>query len=1151
MLKRITRKLAILAVLAGMLSGLAPSMLAVRTAHADEASQSGASTALDRSSAPAPKRSEAAKPEPLTSADVQVRSAVVPSDALASGTAGTCLFYITSDMRLTVTPADGTSGTLPTGVNASDWPWYRYAAYIRSVSFDPGVKTSSTLKNAFSSASTTDPEYSQLKSIDLANLDMADLRSVYTAFANDTRLGSVSFKGALNADGITDWTSVFFQSGIESIDLTDVGDAATTVHGLFQGCRSLKTAVIPWAMAHVANAGGMFDGCAGLTSLDTSVWRFGSMTNAGRMFRNCSNLAVLDVSGWSMGRVWFANGMFCKCARLTVLDVSEWDVHALQQAANMFQGCSELAVLDVSAWNTASLVYASATFQNCAKLTTLDVADWRMGKVRTISNMFGGCTGLTRLDVSKWKTGGIRDMQGTFTSCTGLTVLDVSKWDVSNATNMYAMFQNCTGLTELDVAAWDVSNVATFGYMFFWCPKLAGLDVSKWDTSNATGMYEMFHYDAKLTVLDVSKWKTGKVRSFSNMFSGCSGLTGLDVADWDTSNATGINAMFYGCTGLTRLDVSKWKTGGIRDMQGTFAYCTNLAMLDLSSWDTSNTIHLNQMFDNCRNLTDVGDLSAWDTSNVTGMTWMFSNDRRLSRLDVSKWNMRNVLNMTGMFADCVGLSTLDLSGWNTDSLTTTPSMFRNLTVTRIYVGDNWTVDNVTGSDLMFTGCTRLVGDDGKGLAYDASKLTAAYARADGGYMTFKGERTVYHKVTFAALDGKTITTMRVKDGGMATAPSLADTTWLADPNMDFNTDGWGGAITAQGKRQTGRDDYSTSAKRHVDANSTIRVDADADYRNAVAGGALGYHLKRDLDGQSDWSGYGCAKGTVCTDVVWYSTIGYSGTVQGFTQISAWSDFGAAVVHHLQLTQVDPVTHNGIARDGYVFTGWDKDVTKPITGDTVYTARYRPAVYRIRFDGNGSTSGAMSDQLFTYGTPQALTAATFQRDGYSLTGWNTRPDGTGKSFTDKQTVADLLTHENAVGTLYAQWTPTPPVITVVFHSNDGGTDETVKRVWASNNLDMKAIGLPDGWTKKGFAFHGWNLAADGSGVEYKTGESLYGRMTTATVDLYADWAGLQSTLPQAGGILHAAPVAGLSIMMLGVPLLILARRHRHGHANPPV
>ncbi|MCQ4793375.1 BspA family leucine-rich repeat surface protein [Bifidobacterium adolescentis] len=601
MLKRITRKLAILAVLVGLLSGLAPSMLAVRTAHADEASQQETSTALDRSSAPAPKRSEAAKPEPLTSSDLQIRSAVVPSDALASGTAGTCLFYVTSGMRLTVTPADGTSGTLPTGANASDWPWYRYAAYIRSVSFDPGVKTSSTLSHAFASASTTDPEYSQLESVDLANLDMADLESMDSAFANDTRLGSVSFKGALNADGITDWTSVFLQSGIESIDLSDVGDAATAVNGMFSNCADLKTAVIPWAMAHVANADGMFDGCAGLASLDTSAWRFGSMTNASRMFRNCSNLAALDVSGW------------------------------------------------------------------------------------------------------------------------------------------------------------DVSHVATF----------------------------------------------------ESTFDGCAGLMELDT----------------------------------------------------SAWNTANAMHTGYMFRNCSNLTV---------------------------LDVSAWSMGRV--------------------------------------------------------------------------------------------------------------------------------------WFA---------------------------------------------------------------------------------------------------------------------------------NGIARDGYVFTGWDKDVTKPITGDTVYTAQYRPAVYRIRFDGNGSTSGAMADQSFTYGTPQALTAATFQRDGYSLTGWNTRPDGTGKSFTDKQTVADLLTHENAVGTLYAQWTPTPPVITVVFHSNDGGADETVKRVWASNNLDMKAIGLPDGWTKKGFVFHGWNLAADGSGVEYKAGESLYGRMTTATVDLYADWAGLQSTLPQAGGILHAAPVAGLSIMMLGVPLLILARRHRHGHANPPV
>lgn len=248
--------------------------------------------------------------------------------------------------------------------------------------------------------------------------------------------------------------------------------------------------------------------------------------------------------------------------------------------------------------------------------------------------------------------------------------------------------------------------------------------------------------------------------------------------------------------------------------------------------------------------------------------------------------------------------------------------------------------------------------------------------------------------------------------------------------------------------------------------------------------------------------------------------------------------------------------NAFTRTGYTFAGWNtaKDGTGTAhqPGDAlvltksvvVLYAQWRPITYKVRFDGNGATSGMMSDLTATYDERKTLPANRYAKSGETFAGWNTRPDGTGKSFTDKQTVADLLTHENAVGTLYAQWAPTPPVITVVFHSNDGGADETVKRVWASNNLDMKAIGLPDGWTKKGFVFHGWNLAADGSGVEYKTGESLYGRMTTATVDLYADWAGLQSTLPQAGGSTKApAYGAGLALMVLGAGAWLSAGRRR--------
>ena len=126
---------------------------------------------------------------------------------------------------------------------------------------------------------------------------------------------------------------------------------------------------------------------------------------------------------------------------------------------------------------------------------------------------------------------------------------------------------------------------------------------------------------------------------------------------------------------------------------------------------------------------------------------------------------------------------------------------------------------------------------------------------------------------------------------------------------------------------------------------------------------------------------------------------------------------------MQLTQVDPTTHNGVARDGYVFTGWDKDPSKPVEGGTVYTARYRPAVYKVRFDANCGT-GTMADQSHTYDRKQALTANTFARGGYRFAGWNTRGDGKGKAFTDKQTVTNLLAHDGAVGVLYAQWERIP-------------------------------------------------------------------------------------------------------------------------------
>ena len=65
-------------------------------------------------------------------------------------------------------------------------------------------------------------------------------------------------------------------------------------------------------------------------------------------------------------------------------------------------------------------------------------------------------------------------------------------------------------------------------------------------------------------------------------------------------------------------------------------------------------------------------------------------------------------------------------------------------------------------------------------------------------------------------------------------------------------------------------------------------------------------------------------------------------------------------------------------------------------------------------------GTMSNQQFTYGTAQKLLPNTYTKEGYTFTGWNTKPDGTGISYTDEQEVNNLTADNNGTVTLYAQW-----------------------------------------------------------------------------------------------------------------------------------
>ena len=75
-------------------------------------------------------------------------------------------------------------------------------------------------------------------------------------------------------------------------------------------------------------------------------------------------------------------------------------------------------------------------------------------------------------------------------------------------------------------------------------------------------------------------------------------------------------------------------------------------------------------------------------------------------------------------------------------------------------------------------------------------------------------------------------------------------------------------------------------------------------------------------------------------------------------------------------------------------------------------------YSVKFNANGGT-GTMSNESFTYGTAQALTANAFTRTGYSFQGWAPSASGS-KVYNDKQSVSNLTETAGAVVNLYAVW-----------------------------------------------------------------------------------------------------------------------------------
>lgn len=159
-------------------------------------------------------------------------------------------------------------------------------------------------------------------------------------------------------------------------------------------------------------------------------------------------------------------------------------------------------------------------------------------------------------------------------------------------------------------------------------------------------------------------------------------------------------------------------------------------------------------------------------------------------------------------------------------------------------------------------------------------------------------------------------------------------------------------------------------------------------------------------------------------------------------------------------------------------------------------------YTVSYNANGG-SGTPSNQTKIQGTNLVLSSTKPTRSGYTFVNWNTKGDGTGKSYAPGATYST-----DANLTLYAIWKtnasggPITKKYTIKFDAN-GGTGTTKEVVC---DYGSKCTLTGNAFTRDGYEFTGWNTKSDGNGVSYRD-EAVVKDLSSvdgSIVMLYAKW-----------------------------------------------
>ena len=514
--------------------------------------------------------------------------------------------------------------------------------------------------------------------------------------------------------------------------------------------------------------------------------------------------------------------------------------------------------------------------------------------------------------------------------------------------------------------------------------------------------------------------------TMKNMFKGCNKLTSIDFSGLDTSNVTGMEYMFFGCRSLTNLDLSSLDTSNVQNMSFMFADCSKLTNLDLSSFDISSVTDTCGMFARCSNLVSLN-ISSFDTSSITKMNSMFSGCSSLENLDLRNFDTSASIDMGGMFSDCSSLISLNLSNFDTSGVTNMANMFLGCSSLENIDLRSFDTSGVIYMGGMFEGCSSLT-------SLDVSSFNTSNAIRMESMFSGCSSLTSLDLSSFDTSSADSIEYMFYKCSKLE--------------NLDlrsFDTSN----IIYLGYLFTGCSSLERiSTPRVIKAGQSIALPhIFADSKDNIVSKLTSAYCDKILT-KTEYK------------ITYYLNGGKNNSVNPTSYIDT----------------TPTITLKNPTRTGYTFGGWysDSKYTKKVTtipkgssGNKNLYAKWTANKYHVAFKGNGSNSGSMSKlSNRTYGSSYVLTANAFKKTGYRFTGWNTKANGTGTTYKDKESVKNLTSTNGATVTLYAQWTPIK--YTIKYNLNGGKNNAKNP---ANYTITTATIKLQNP-TKTGYAFKGW-------------------------------------------------------------------------------